>query len=225
MKSKATLKIVIDLAMTAALLFLMGYQFWSDTAHEWAGAGMFVLFIAHHILNRGWYKALFKGKYTPARCFQLAVSLLLLLAMLGLMVSGIMLSRHVFDFLNISGGMAFGRLLHIVCVHWGFVLMAMHLGLHWNMVMNRIRKAAHVKENSCARRTAFRIAGALIAVWGFYQFIHRNFLTYMFLQAHFVFLDYEEPIFLFYLNYLAMMGFFIFVAHYVSGFLKRNKKA
>lgn len=39
MKSKATLKIVIDLAMTAALLFLMGYQFWSDTAHEWAGAG------------------------------------------------------------------------------------------------------------------------------------------------------------------------------------------
>ena len=44
-------------------------------------------------------------------------------------------------------------------------------------------------------------------------------------QAHFVFLDYEEPIFLFYLNYLAMMGFFIFVAHYVSGFLKRNKKA
>ena len=53
MKSKATLKIVIDLAMTEALLFLMGYQFWSDTAHEWAGAGMFVLFIAHHILNRG----------------------------------------------------------------------------------------------------------------------------------------------------------------------------
>lgn len=146
MKSKATLKIVIDLAMTAALLFLMGYQFWSDTAHEWAGAGMFVLFIAHHILNRGWYKALFKGKYTPARCFQLAVSLLLLLAMLGLMVSGILLSRHVFDFLNISGGTAFGRLLHIVCVHWGFVLMAMHLGLHWNMVMGRIRKAAHVKE-------------------------------------------------------------------------------
>ena len=146
MKSKATLKIVIDLAMTAALLLLMGYQFWSDTAHEWAGAGMFVLFIAHHILNRGWYKALFKGKYTPARCFQLAVSLLLLLAMLGLMVSGILLSRHVFDFLNISGGTAFGRLLHIVCVHWGFVLMAMHLGLHWNMVMGRIRKAAHVKE-------------------------------------------------------------------------------
>ena len=89
MKSKATLKIVIDLAMTAALLFLMGYQFWSDTAHEWAGAGMFVLFIAHHILNRGWYKALFKGKYTPARCFPLAVSLLLLLGLLGRTVSAI----------------------------------------------------------------------------------------------------------------------------------------
>src|SRR5699024_12404465 len=57
-------------------------------------------------------------------------------------------------------------LFRSVCVHWGFVLMAMHLGLHWNMVMGRIRKAAHVKENSRARRTVFRITGALIAVWG-----------------------------------------------------------
>ena len=89
-----------------------------------------------------------------------------------------------------------------------------------------LRQIEHAFDAKIARRGAhFRITGALIAVWGFYQFIHRNFLTYMFLQAHFVFLDYEEPIFLFYLNYLAMMGFFIFVAHYVSGFLKRNKKA
>ena len=34
----------------------MGYQFWGETAHEWAGTLMLLLFIAHHILNAGWYK-------------------------------------------------------------------------------------------------------------------------------------------------------------------------
>ena len=53
------LKRVVDVMMTAALLFLMGYQFWGEKAHEWVGAGIFVLFAAHHALNWRWYKSLF----------------------------------------------------------------------------------------------------------------------------------------------------------------------
>ena len=53
MKTLAKVKIAVDVLMTLLLLFLMGYQFWGDTAHEWAGAIMFILFIVHHILNRG----------------------------------------------------------------------------------------------------------------------------------------------------------------------------
>lgn len=100
--------------MTLGLLFLMGYQFWGDAAHEWAGAGMFLLFILHHILNRRWCRVLFRGKYTPVRVLQLLLSLLVLLAMVGLMVSGFILSNHVFAFLPIRGGMGFARLLHMV---------------------------------------------------------------------------------------------------------------
>ena len=47
MKGKGSLKIIVDVLMTVLLLFLMGYQLWGEEAHEWAGAGMFVLFIAH----------------------------------------------------------------------------------------------------------------------------------------------------------------------------------
>ncbi len=47
---------------------------------------MFVLFILHHILNRGWYRALPKGRYSPARVFQLVINLLLLLVMMGQML-------------------------------------------------------------------------------------------------------------------------------------------
>ena len=66
MKPKAAAKIAVDILMTLGLLFLMGYQFWGDVAHEWAGAGMFLLFVAHHILNGNWYKSLLHGKYSPA---------------------------------------------------------------------------------------------------------------------------------------------------------------
>ena len=51
-KPKAAVKLAVDVLMTLGLLFLMGYQFWGDFAHEWAGTGMFVLFLLHHVLNR-----------------------------------------------------------------------------------------------------------------------------------------------------------------------------
>lgn len=225
MKSKTAIKMLTDLLMTIGLLFLMGYQFWGDTAHEWAGAGMFVLFLAHHILNQGWYRALFRGKYTPVRVLQLLLNVLLTAAMLGLMISGIILSRHVFAFLPIDGGTSFARLLHMVSAYWGFVLMALHLGLHWSMVLGRFRKAARLKGSSRTRTLVLRLAGAAAAVYGLSVFVRRNLLNYMLLRTQFVFLDYSEPLLLFYLDYLAMMGFFIFAAHFLSILLKKRTSA
>ena len=95
-------KACADIFMTVLLLFLMGYQFWGETAHEWAGTLMLLLFIAHHILNAGWYKNIFRGRYTPIRIIMTVINLALLVAMLCLMGSGIMMSRHVFSFLSVS---------------------------------------------------------------------------------------------------------------------------
>ncbi|HIU30584.1 MAG TPA: DUF4405 domain-containing protein [Candidatus Caccousia avistercoris] len=221
MKPKAIIKIVIDVLMTLGLLFLMGYQFWGDAAHEWAGAGMFLLFILHHVLNGNWYKSLFKGRYTPSRIFQVVVDLLVFLAMIGLMVSGIMLSNHVFSFLNIHGGMSFARLLHMAASHWGLVLMALHLGLHWGMFLGLAKKALHLKQTSRVRKILLPVLGAGIAIYGLIVFLRRSLLTYMLLQTQFVFLDFGEPVPLFYLDYLAMMGAFIFLAYYVSALLRK----
>ena len=113
MKPKAAVKLAVDVLMTLGLLFLMGYQFWGDFAHEWAGTGMFVLFLLHHVLNRNWHRAIFQGRYTPARVFQLVIDLLVFLSMAGLMISGVILSNYVFAALPIRGRMGFARLLHM----------------------------------------------------------------------------------------------------------------
>ena len=77
MKPKMIGKIAVDLAMTVLLLLLMAKQLTGDVAHEWLGAGMFVFWIAHHALNFGWHRSLFRGKYTLVRAMQTVVNLLL----------------------------------------------------------------------------------------------------------------------------------------------------
>lgn len=221
MKPKAAVKIAVDILMTLALLFLLGYQFWPDATHEWVGTGMFLLFILHHILNGNWYCTIFKGKYTPPRILQLVIDLLVFLAMVGLMASGVILSNHVFDFLNIRGGMGFARLLHMAASYWGFVLMALHLGLHWGMLLGIARNTLKLR-SSRMLQILLPILGACVAACGIVAFIRRDLLTYMLVRTHFVFFDFSEPIPLFYLDYLAMMGTFIFISYYAPRLLRKR---
>ena len=224
MKSKSKIKLAVDLLMTLTLLFLMGYQLWGETAHEWAGTGMFVLFLDHHLLNFGWYRNLFHGKYTVIRVLINAVDLALLAVMICLMASGITMSRHVFAFLPITGGMGTARLVHMAACYWGFVLMALHLGLHWGMMMARLRKLSGMTKSSRIHCVLFRILGIVIAGYGLYVFVTRDLAAYMFLRTQFVFLDYSESLLSFYIDYLAMMGLFIWIAHYLSAILQKSGK-
>ena len=98
MKPILKVKIAVDAAMSVSILLLMAYGLVGEAAHEWIGMGMFALFVAHHILNRRWIKAVPQGRYTTA------LAGLIFLCMIGSMVSGIVLSRHVFAFLPKHGG-------------------------------------------------------------------------------------------------------------------------
>ena len=224
MKAKSKIRLAVDLLMSLTLLFLMGYQLWGETVHEWAGTGMLVLIIVHHLLNLVWYRNLFRGNYTIIRVLMCAVDLALLAVMICLMASGIMMSRHVFAFLPITGGMGTARLMHMAACYWGFVLMAVHLGLHWGMMMTRAGNLTGVVKPSVIRSLILRILGAGTAGYGLYVFVTRDLVTYMFLRTQFVFLDYSESPISFYIDYLAMMGLFIWIAHYVAVILQKSGK-
>src|SRR5699024_5528817 len=103
MRAKQKMKIAVDILMTLALLLLMPYEMIGGAAHEWIGIVMFLLFITHHVLNRKRTGNLLRGRYTPLREVQTILVILILIDMLGSMISGIILSRHVFSFLNIRG--------------------------------------------------------------------------------------------------------------------------
>ncbi len=217
MKPVMKVKISIDAAMTLALLLLMAYGLVGEAAHEWLGMGMFALFVAHHILNRKWLLAVGKGKYTPIRMVQTALAGLIFLCMVGSMISGIVLSRHVFAFLPRHGGYELAGKLHILCAFWGFVLMSLHLGMHWNMLLTMARK--HLQPSKI-RTWALRIAGYSFATYGVVTFVRRDVGLYLLLKSHFVFFDYSEPLIAFLLDYLAVMGLFVLAGYWLARALR-----
>ena len=213
MNRKQQAKIAVDILMTLCLLFLMPYELIGEAIHEWIGAGMFLLFIIHHILNRKWTGNLTKGRYTPLRIIQTILVILILVCILGSMVSGIILSRHVFAFLEIRGLSAPARVIHMTCAYWGFVLMSLHRGIHWGMMMGMAGKM--FPKPSKARTWILRLAGIGIAGYGVYAFIKRDILSYLLMQVQYVFFNFEEPVIFFILDYMAAMGLFVFIGYYL----------
>lgn len=210
------LRIIIDIGMSILLFVAMSYQFTEQRNHEIAGAGMFFVFILHHMINYKWYLSLAKGKYSPSRILLVVVDFVILADMLVLMLSGIRMSRYVFDFIHLHFSMQWARSAHMVASYGGFLLMGLHIGLHYGMILGMIRKAFHIAENHEIRAWIARSVAGLISIYGIYALLKRDFLSYITLKMHFVFFDYTEPVLYYVLDLIAIMALMIFVGYYLQ---------
>ena len=222
MKPKMKVKMLIDLLMSVLMLLLMSYALIGEALHEWLGASMLAAFLCHHGLNAAWHKNLNKGKYSPMRIAMLVVNILILICMVGLAVSGVILSGHVFAALPIRGGMGFARIAHMLCSYWGFVLMAIHLGMHWNILSGVFRRMGAGKPSKVAAQSG-KIAELLLAAYGLYAFIKNDLLSYMFLQTKFVFIDYSQPIWDFVMEYIAIAALFVWLTYKAISLLNKQR--
>lgn len=59
---------------------------------------------------------------------------------------------------------------------------------------------------------------------GVYAFARRDIERYMLMLDHFVFFDFDEPIIFFIADYIAVMGLFVFVGHYLSDGIRHGIK-
>lgn len=221
MNRNTVLKMAVDIGMVVILLLLMAFVLVGAAAHEWLGIGMFGLCMIHHILNRKWSRNIFRGKYTPLRVWQTFLAAGIFLAMAGSMYSGMILSEYALSFLPIKGGWAFARVLHMASAYWGFVLMSLHIGLHWKMMAGIVKK--HMKEIPMAGKWLIRITAVFVAGYGVYAFRKRDIWNYMVLRNHFAFFDFEEPVVFFLTDYAAVMFLFAWTGHYFLNGLRVRK--
>lgn len=240
MKSTKPLRLTLDIAMTILSIILMGgnYLFPADIVHEILGIGLFVLWVVHIVLNRRWYAslaqasklitstnandrrsygAIFKGKYKPYRVMQTVINCGILICSIFLMVSGIILSNHVFTFLGIESGLGFARIAHLLASHWYYLFMSLHIGLHVGMIVNKI-----ISQGRKLKIILYTIL-ALVCAYGVYAFIARGVWKYLILQQQFFFFDLERGYILFAIDYISIIILFAAISHFVASCLKNNR--
>ena len=208
------IRMSVDIAMTVLSIILMGgnYLFPADIVHEVLGVALFLLWAVHITLNRRWYGAIFKGKYNPYRIMQTVINCSILICTLFLMISGIILSNHVFTFLNIQGGLGFARIAHLLASHWYYLFMSLHIGLH----------VGRLFQNATAKIIP-RILLAIVCAYGLYAFIARGVWKYLILRQQFFFFDLERGYILFAIDYISIIILFATLSHLLAKSLKKNK--
>lgn len=203
-------KRITDGAMIILLPLLMAEILTGQQLHEWLGALMAVCFIVHLALNFSWFKNIFKGNFSPARCLMTALNLLLTADILALLVSGIMMSGFVFSWLPISGGMLAARQLHLFASYWGLILMSAHLGLNFGGILSALK----IKDPALI--WTMRAAVTAASIYGIYAFISQKIPDYLFMKTHFVFFDESKAAAVFILETAAMIVLFAAVFYYLQ---------
>ncbi len=217
MQYKRVVKIILDIIMYLVFAALMQEHLWSDGLHEWIGITLFALFVAHSILNFRWYKFLLKGKYTTLRIVSTVINIALLVVMLCCMVSSVLVSGKVFAFLNLRGA-RIGRTLHLITTAWAFVLMSLHLGLHFTSFANKLKQRRPILR-------AGQIIAVVLAAYGIYVFIDRAFYEELFYLTEFKFFDNTKSAAGYYFQTIAMSSAFVSLAYYGKKLLQMKGKS
>jgi len=200
----------LDVAMAVLTLLMMGGNgLFNGLVHEILGVVLFVLWIVHIVWNRAWIKGVLKGKYNALRIVRTVINAGVTVCVLFLIISGVMLSNHVFSWLGIESGASFARNAHMLASHWYLVLVSLHIGLHLSLFIRG--------------KVATGITLAL-AAYGIYAFIARGLWKYLTLQQPFFFLDLERGYLLFALDYIAIMALFIVAMHLVMKVMVKHSR-
>ena len=205
---------ILDITLTLLLGAQMAYALIGEAAHEIMGMAWLMLLILHHVVNGGFHRKLFKGGYTPYR----AALTLLDLAMLGIFimqgVSGMVMAKHV-RLLPVSGA-AWARKAHLLGAYWGFVLCGVHAGMHMTGLLRLWHRA-----QSGAKKACIACAALGLGACGVVAMVKRGLLKYMILRQQFVFLDYSEPLWRFFLDYALILLLWMLLGCMLGAALRR----
>ena len=215
--NKKNLRLIVDIVMTVMLPLLMAYSLIGEQNHEILGSLMLVLCILHHVLNLKWYSALFHGKYGIKRIIRTALDMILLVIMFALPISGILMSKHLYTFINVPSAASTSRELHLLLSYWGFVLMCIHAGTHLVPAGKKL-----LRKNKTAW-IAVHAAWCAIAGYGAYVFVRRSMHEYMFRKTMFAFIDTSESKIVFFLDFTAVMLLFILVGYILLTDFRKRK--
>ena len=124
MRIKKVCKLCIDIGMLVITFLRMASERTGIVLHMFLGAALFVLVVAHNILNLAWWAGIGKGTYSRTRWMRTIWNVLLLIDFLLVMISGIL---YAVD-------------LHRITALLFLILTVIHIRVHWKKASAKQQK-------------------------------------------------------------------------------------
>lgn len=167
MNPKTKIKMAVDIAMTAILLLLMNLAWTGLVWHEVLGLSIVIFFTVHLVINRQWISSVARNFRTiKSRKTQLMfmLNLLLGLAMLTAVLTGVLISQYLFPgFTDTSFDTWYN--IHAIASWLSLIIVVIHTGLHCRWIGSVIRRLAPAgSPRALASRLRIMAARATIGV-------------------------------------------------------------
>ncbi|MFF0950123.1 DUF4405 domain-containing protein [Rhizobium leguminosarum] len=213
------IRLVLDFTAAGLLLAALAYWWLDNMSHELIGMGMFILLLSHNVFNRRWWARLPKAAPGRRSFVTIASNISIAATMAALLVTSVLMSRTVFAFLPLSGGPT-AREIHILAAYWAFILAAVHLGLHWSMIMAVMGRLLRVGPPNAIRTASLRATAAAIAVCGIHSTVVMGIADRLIAQPSMNFWDFQESTVGFFLHHIAILAACGCAAHYAVVWLR-----
>ncbi|MCZ4065805.1 DUF4405 domain-containing protein [Oxalobacter aliiformigenes] len=165
MNVKTAIRLAFDLLLLVAMVLLYNKRAFGIAYHEITGLALFALFTVHLLINRRWISAitarLAGGTVTARTAFSYAVSLGALIAFVLVGISGIAISRVVFD---INSTWPVWKIMHKTGAAVALILIGIHVGLHHAFILGMLRQWFAVPENGPSILHVLGLARPLVAI-------------------------------------------------------------
>ncbi len=224
MSSVFLLRLALD--VVAAGLILMGLSYWwlGNTVHEIVGTAMFLLVIMHNVFNRRWYGTISASRRETRGLINIGVTALLLVAMLVLLVTSIFVSNTLSGLMP-SYGRFTVREIHTLAAYWMLVIVAVHLGFRWPLIMKAARSLCGISKPNAVRRFLLRTIAIAIAIHGIWSSFVLGLGTKLAMQVTLDWWNFDESVAGFFVHCIAIVGFFVFLSYYTLKWISHSRRS
>ena len=227
MNSVFLLRLAFDFTAASLLLIDLAYWWLGNAVHEMAGTAMFLLLLAHNLFNRRWYGTVPRMRREPRGLINLGVTILLLIGMLALLITSVLISNTLSGFMPPFGGFT-ARQVHVLAGYWVLVIVSIHLGLRWPMLMGLARNLFGISQSNAARTLVLRVLAAAIAIHGVWSSFALGVGTKLAMQTTLDWWNFEDAVAGFFVHCMAIAGLYIVLTYYTVNWtphLSRNAMA
>lgn len=212
------LRLAFDFLALGLLLAALAYDWLGNLVHEVIGTALFGLLLLHNAFNRRWYGTIAKSRPEPRSWVNRGSVVALLIAMLILLATSLLISRSVFTYLPLSGGVA-ARQIHGVAAYWGLVLVSFHLGMRWALIMATAQGLIGLRVSpTCA--FVLRLFAVAIAAYGIHSSIVLGVGARLMAEVTMNFWNFDASTIGFFAHLVSIACLYATLSHYTSQLLR-----